>query len=138
MGLLVLALMVNADEYKCFTMVKNGTDVLQINPKQEIIPLVGLVDYFTPQPTDSKYQYVRVYFTTTDLRHQKSVNFSVVCSGNNQTLTFERSITPQIKTAEETIDWVIWLKANMTYLVVGLFIILFIVLGAIIIIRAMQ
>ena len=114
----LLACVVNATDWKCYTMVKNGTEVLQINPDPTEIYAIGIIDYFTPQPENSKYQYVQVYFSTEDLRHNRNVNFSVICSGNNQTITFERNVIPQIKPAEEAIDWVIWLNANIGYIVV--------------------
>ncbi len=133
LALVLLSSVVYAD-YKCYTLVTQDDNVIQINPKQSEIYAVGIIDYFEPQPSGSKYQYVQVYFTAEDLKNDIPVNFSVICAGDNQTITFERSVTPTFKSLEETIDWTIWVRDNVSFLfvMIGILIIIFIIIGILI------
>lgn len=126
--ILLSSIIVYANDFKCYTMVQYGDEIVQINPKQSEIMQVGIIDYFEPQPSDSKYQYVKVYFTKTDLRDNELVNFSVVCSGENQTMSFEREVTPRYKEAYEVLDRANWFKDNLSYLVVAAFVVLLIII----------
>lgn len=132
----VLVLPLALADYKCYTMVTEDDNVIQINPKQSEFKDIGriVLDYFEPQPSGSKYQYVKVYFTAEDLRDDKPLNFSVVCAGDNQTITFERTITPTYKSAEEFIEQTSWLKDNAGFAVIGIvgLILIFTILGILI------
>ena len=128
LGVLLILPLVSASSFKCYTKVEYANDIIQINPAQTNIDQVGIIDYFEPQPSDSKYQYVKVYFTKKDLRDNEAVNFSVICAGENQTLTFEQEITPQYKDLNtELVDRAIWTGDNMIYILMGLFLVLIII-----------
>lgn len=138
LGVILIVPLVSAS-FKCYTKVEYADDVIQINPIQTNIDQVGIIDYFEPQPSDSKYQYVKVYFTKKDLRDNEVVNFSVICAGENQTLLFEQEITPQYKDLNtDFVDKGLWIMDNLTFIFGGVIFLVILLAFIVMFVRAGQ
>ena len=103
----------------CNTYVMFNNSIIQTNPNPEYVKDVGMVNYFTAQPTNAEYQTVNVYFDNKDLRHESTVTFVVRCNSASTYYNFEANVTPQFKEFSRTIgDRGIWIGNNIVPIIV--------------------
>lgn len=104
-------------DYRCFTYVTTHDGYL-INayPYEENVKLFGVVDYF-----ESSGSYVNVYFGKEDLYEGNNYIFNVVCASTNSassyTDTFAVNITPSSVPIREPVYRAVWLKSQMSIII---------------------
>ena len=99
---------------------------MQVNPIAEDIEGVGVIDKFAVNDG-----MVKVYFRKKNLRHNTNFTFGVKCGDE----TFETIITPQYRELYGIQDQMVRVKDRTKFIVLGFFIILFLIIAVFIVIR---
>lgn len=110
--------------YKCFSLVKDKSSgqIVQVNPDQNrTYPVLESREYFTPL-----YNVVSFYYTAENLQPEKDYIVRMECSSPNRIIYSEYTINREY----EDVSWVFyrieWLKANASYIIGGVLVIIFI------------
>ena len=107
------------DETACLSYVKYGDRLIQANPEPEKVNGVGVIDKFKVSGG-----IVKVYFTKKNLRHDINFTFGVQCGDEN----LEAVVKPQYEELYEVQDQLIRVKDSTKFIVLGVFILIFLII----------
>jgi len=108
--------------YSCFSYIKDGSIIIQMNPEIKYETRIGVYDdYFYV-----RNNLVNVYFTDRELLAGKNYSAFVECySKNSGSETFETTIKPQLKNPDFIATRAVWFKSKMSYFILLSIMILF-------------
>lgn len=111
----------NVSSLECNTYVHFEDEVLQVNPKEQYIAVVGLLNTF-PAPDG----IVNAYFTKEGMRIGQTFSWVLECSDLTNIYYFNATVTPEYATFWVVADRTGWLMDNAGY-VFGLILMVFLV-----------
>lgn len=122
--------MPDQDDYRCVANIYQLNILLQTNPEyreasDSLFNFKGEGDtreFFTPEN-----RLLNAFYTPKNMRTDKDFMIQILCTSNNKTIKSEYCITPEY----ESMGWVnnrlIWIKDNIIYVIIFLFIIIAII-----------
>ena len=113
----------NNDEYSCINYITYGLDdVLQVNPQKiervqgGLINIDGILE--SRESFTTTNGLLNAYFTKKNLVADNDFTITTICSNDNETLTHQQLISPTLKNLDKTPTQLIWIKDNMTYIII--------------------
>jgi len=113
------------NDYKCNSYIKdNDGNLLQVNPKEKLVETIGRIDKF-----EANNQQVKVYFVpeTNIVRSGLNYTFGLTCGDDNQTETFQTTITPTYRHLDIVAEKTIQQKNQLPYIIAFLVIFIFVI-----------
>lgn len=116
-------------EYKCISYVKEAGHTIQTNPQQKSYS-TGLLsrEQESREFFSAENGLVNPYFTTDNLKNNRTYIFGVECSSENGNIRTEQYVTPIYQDLDVIASRSLWLKDNTGYIVGGLIVVVFIFL----------
>ncbi len=123
-------------DYSCISYVKDGEMVVQTNPQQKTFSSgIWGREQETREFFTAQNGLVNPYFTTDNLKHNRTYIFGVECSYDGGILTEEHYITPMYENLDVVAYRGVWVRNNAGFILGGLIVVAIIIIGLLVVFK---